>query len=141
MFHLALLLQNSFNKQTKPDITLCDIRNFFLKNIVRFIMSSKKITKYDLVEAVYQNSDLEKKQIQNVVDLLLDELKKSLKEGNNIELRGFGTFETRLRKGRSKARNPKTGEILSVAPHYVAAFRSGQELKKALFDLPVESKE
>lgn len=104
-------------------------------------MSSKKITKYDLVEAVYQNSDLEKKQIQNVVDLLLDELKKSLKEGNNIELRGFGTFETRLRKGRSKARNPKTGEILSVAPHYVAAFRSGQELKKALFDLPVESKE
>lgn len=104
-------------------------------------MSSKKITKYDLVEAVYQNSDLEKKQIQNVVDLLLDELKKSLKEGNNIELRGFGTFETRLRKGRSKARNPKTGEILSVSPHYVAAFRSGQELKKALFDLPVESKE
>ena len=59
------------------------------------------------------------------------------KEGNTIELRGFGTFEPRLRKGRSKARNPKTGALLTVAPHYVAAFRSGQELKKSLWDLPV----
>ncbi|MBP5176790.1 MAG: HU family DNA-binding protein, partial [Treponema sp.] len=46
--------------------------------------------------------------------------------------------EPRLRKGREKARNPKTGESLSVAPHYVAAFRAGQELKNALWELPVE---
>ena len=66
---------------------------------------------------------------------MLKEIKKSLENGSTIELRGFGTFEPRLRKGREKAHNPKTGEILSVAPHYVAAFRAGQDLKKALWNL------
>ena len=101
-------------------------------------MSSEKFTKFDLVESIYQNTNLEKKQIQDVVELLFDELKTALKNGKIIELRGFGTFEPRLRKGRKKARNPKTGEAISVAPHYVAAFRSGQELKKSLWDLPVK---
>jgi len=78
-------------------------------------------------------------EVMDVVEQLLEELKEALKAGNTIELRGFGTFEPRLRKGRSRARNPKTGEQLTVAPHYVAAFRSGQELKKALWDLPVKS--
>ena len=103
-------------------------------------MSAKKVTKYDLVEKVYQKTNWEKRIVQDVVEQLLDELKDALKEGNTIELRGFGTFEPRLRKGRSKARNPKTGEQLSVAPHFVAAFRPGQELKKALWNLPVSEK-
>ncbi len=104
-------------------------------------MSAGKITKYDLVESVYQNTKCEKRDVQAVVESLLNELKESLKEGNTIELRGFGTFEPRLRKGRAKARNPKTGEQLSVAPHYVVAFRSGQELKKAVWSLPVDGKD
>ena len=103
-------------------------------------MSAKKITKYDLVEAVYQKTQCEKKLVQDALEQFLDELKNALKEGRTIELRGFGTFEPRLRKGRSKARNPKTGEQLSVAPHFVAAFRPGQELKKALWNLPVSEK-
>lgn len=102
-------------------------------------MSFKKVTKFDLVEAVYLDTKYEKKVVQAVLETLLDEIKNSLKEGSTIELRGFGTFELRLRKGRSKARNPKTGEQLSVAPHYVAAFRSGQELKNALWDLPAKA--
>lgn len=101
-------------------------------------MAGKKITKYDLVEAVYQNTKCEKRVVQDVVESFLIQLKLALKEGNTIELRGFGTFEPRLRKGRVKARNPKTGEHLSVAPHYVAAFRSGQELKKSLWNLPLQ---
>ena len=101
------------------------------------MMSAKKVTKYDLVEKVYQKTNWEKRIVQDVVEQLLDELKDALKEGNTIELRGVGTFEPRRRKGRSKARNPKTGALLTVAPHYVAAFRSGQELKKSLWDLPV----
>ncbi len=107
------------------------------------IMSQKKVTKYNLVESVYQkiNIKCEKRVVQEVIENLLDQLKESLKDGATIELRGFGTFEPRLRKGRAKARNPKTGEQLSVAPHYVAAFRSGQELKKALWELPVEKVE
>ena len=100
-------------------------------------MSSRKVTKYDLVEAVYQNTKCEKRVVQDVIENLLVQLKDSLKDGNTIELRGFGTFEPRLRRGRAKARNPKTGEQLSVASHYVAAFRAGQELKKSLWSLPV----
>lgn len=101
-------------------------------------MSENKITKKDLVESIYADSKIEKKIVQHVVDELFVQIKKSLEEGNAIELRGFGTFELRLRKGREAARNPKTGEKLSVSPHYVAAFRAGQELKNNLWNLPVE---
>ncbi len=104
-------------------------------------MALKKITKYDLVESIYQNTKCEKRIVQQVVENFLEEVKKSLENGSTIELRGFGTFEPRLRKGRISARNPKTGEKLSVNPHYVAAFRSGQELKKALWDLKSQSVE
>lgn len=102
-------------------------------------MADKKLTKIDLVESVYLNTKVEKQQIQVIVDNLLEQIKLSLENGNTIELRGFGTFEKRLRKGRDKARNPRTGETLSVEPHYVAVFRSGKELKQALWNLPVES--
>ena len=104
-------------------------------------MPQKKITKYDLVESVYRVSDCERRVVQQVMENFLEEIKKSLIEGATIELRGFGTFEPRLRKGRSVARNPKTGKTLSVDPHYVAAFRSGQELKKSLWNLKQERTE
>lgn len=99
----------------------------------------KKVTKFDLVEAVYENTSYDKKVVQTVIDSFLEEIKNSLKDSSTIELRGFGTFELRLRKGKESARNPKTGDIVSVAPHYVAAFRSGQELKSSLWNLPVEN--
>ena len=99
----------------------------------------KKVTKFDLVEAVYENTSYDKKVVQTVIDSFLEEIKNSLKDSSTIELRGFGTFELRLRKGKESARNPKTGDKVSVAPHYVAAFRSGQELKNALWNLPVEN--
>jgi integration host factor subunit beta len=98
----------------------------------------KKVTKFDLVEAVYENTSYDKKVVQTVIDNFLEEVKNSLKDSSTIELRGFGTFELRLRKGKESARNPKTGDKVSVAPHYVAAFRSGQELKNSLWNLPVE---
>jgi len=102
-------------------------------------VADDKLTKIDLVESVYLNTKIEKQQVQVVVDNLLEQIKLSLENGKTIELRGFGTFENRLRKGRSKARNPKTGEIVSVEPHYVAVFRAGRELKQSLFNLPVNS--
>ena len=99
----------------------------------------KKVTKFDLVESVYENTSYDKKVVQTVIDSFLEEIKNSLKDSSTIELRGFGTFELRLRKGKESARNPKTGDIVSVVPHYVAAFRSGQELKNSLWNLPVEN--
>ena len=101
-------------------------------------MADDKLTKIDLVESVYLNTKIEKQDVQKVIDNLLEQLKSSMSDGKTIELRGFGTFEKCLRKGRSKARNPKTGEIVSVEPHYVAVFRPGRELKNAISDLPVD---
>ena len=99
------------------------------------IKMANKITKNTLIENIYKNTDCDKKDIQVIVDSFLQEVKKSWENGSTIELRGFGTFEPRLRKGRSIARNPKTGETLSVEPHYVAAFRAGQSLKDNLWNL------
>ena len=98
-------------------------------------MSGSKVTKSDLVDSVYKSTDVEKQIIQDVIDSFLLHTRESLETGATIELRGFGTFEARLRKGRAVARNPKTGEKLSVEPHYVAAFRAGQILKEKLWNL------
>lgn len=100
---------------------------------------SKKVTKIELVESIYKNTKCERHDIQIIVDQLLAEVKKSLENGATIELRGFGTFEPRLRKGRAIARNPKTGEKLSVKPHYIAAFRAGQSLKENLWNLQIDN--
>jgi len=99
---------------------------------------ANKITKFDLVEAIQTQTKYEKKIVQTIIESFLEQVKSSLTNQSNIELRGFGTFELRLRKGRNSARNPKTGQTVSVKPHYVAAFRAGQELKKNLFEIPVE---
>jgi len=96
-----------------------------------------KVTKIDLVNSIFQKTGFDKQDVQNIIDCFLGEIKSSLESGSKIELRGFGTFEPRLRNGRADARNPKTGELVSVEPHYVAAFRAGQELQKNMWDLKI----
>ncbi|HNQ97599.1 MAG: integration host factor subunit beta [Spirochaetales bacterium] len=102
-------------------------------------MPDKKRTKSDLVDRIYEKSGQDLKDIRAVVDLFLDEVKTALEEGRSVELRGFGTFEIRERKGRQKARNPKTGEIVSVQDHAVVAFRSGKELKNNVWNVPLSA--
>lgn len=101
-------------------------------------MSVSKVTKNDLIDAVYKSTDIEKQEIAKVIDSFLLCTREALEKGGTIELRGFGTFEPRLRKGRSVARNPRTGEKLSVESHYVAAFRAGQQLKNNLWNLNIK---
>ncbi len=95
------------------------------------------MTKADLVEEVFRNTNLPKNEIIQITDSLLEEIKSALCKGSSIELRTFGTFELRLRKGRKNARNPRTGDITPTEPHYVAAFRSGSELKQKLWNLKI----
>jgi integration host factor subunit beta len=99
---------------------------------------SKKITKADLVDAIYNKISTERREIRYVVDVFLEELKAALVSDNSIELRGFGTFEVRIRKGREKARNPKTGELLSVHSHGIASFRAGRELRRGVWNIKRE---
>jgi integration host factor subunit beta len=95
----------------------------------------RKVTKTDIVDAVYERTGMNRKEIRQVMDLFLDEIRGSLMQQMVIELRGFGTFEVRVRKGRSKARNPKTGELVSVTSHGIAAFRPGRELKQNVWNI------
>lgn len=99
-------------------------------------MKPKKQTKRDLVENIYAKTGHDLKDIKSVVDCFLNELKNALEQNQSVELRGFGTFEIRNRKGREKARNPKTGEIVSVEDHAVVAFRSGKDLKNSVWSIP-----
>ena len=99
---------------------------------------NKKVKKNDLIYSIYGSTEFDRNTVAVIVDKLIGELKSSLENGATIELRGFGTFEPRLRKGRKVAHNPKTGELLSVEPHYVAAFRAGQSLKENLWNLDRE---
>lgn len=97
-----------------------------------------KITKADIVDGIYNKIGLDRKEIRNVVDQFIDEVKAALISHDIIELRGFGTFEIKIRKGRQKARNPRTGEILSVNSHGIAAFRAGRELRQDVWNLKPE---
>ena len=97
-------------------------------------MSEKKLTKAEIIEKIYPLVKANKKNIHIILDLFFAELKKGLLADKIIELRGFGTFEIKMRKGR-KARNPKTGESVEVHNHGVAVFRPGRELKQKAWSL------
>ena len=99
------------------------------------MVGSEKLTKAELVERIAESSGLTKKQIHGVIDTFLLELKSALIEDKVIEFRGFGTFEVRTRKGREKARNPKTGQLVSVDNHGVVNFRPGKELKERIWSI------
>ena len=70
--------------------------------------------------------------VQDVVEHLLEKIKDSLGNGETIELRGFGTFEPRLRKAKSSARNPKTGETIKIKASKVPGFKAAKALKEAV---------
>ena len=95
-------------------------------------MTKKKLTKAEIVESIALKSGLNKKDIHFVIDSFFEAVKKALIEDRVVELRGFGTFEIRTRKGREKARNPKTVRVLD---HGVAVFRPGKELKESTWSL------
>ncbi|MCI0561975.1 MAG: integration host factor subunit beta, partial [Nitrososphaera sp.] len=69
-----------------------------------------------------------KVETEAVVDGFLTTVIDALKEGNNIEIRGFGSFKVKKRKGRV-ARNPRTGEQVMVSEHFVPVFKVSKELK------------
>jgi len=93
-------------------------------------MAAGSFTKADIVDALYDKTGMDRKEIRKIIDLFFGEIKAALLRRDFIELRGFGTFEIKMRKGRSTARNPKTGEAISVRPHGIVCFRPGRELKQ-----------
>jgi integration host factor subunit beta len=103
-------------------------------------MAMKKFTKVDIVDALYEKTGMSRTEIRGVVDLFIDEMKDALMRRQVIELRGFGTFEVKVRKARPRARNPRTGETIVIRSHGAVAFRSGRELKQAVWAINDDKK-
>ena len=89
------------------------------------------MTKADLVDVVSAEAELSKRQAGEIVDLVLDEIKKALQKGDRVALTPFGSFVVRARKAR-EGRNPKTGEKIKIAARKVPAFVAGKGLKEAV---------
>jgi len=88
------------------------------------------MTKADLVEQVADaiGPGITKKDCALVVDGFLNAVKVALAHGDNIEIRGFGTFKVRRRKTRM-ARNPRTGDAVKVPQRSVPVFKPSKPLR------------
>ena len=104
-------------------------------------MPAKKITKADIIDALYEKTGMNRMDIHSAVDLIIEEMKNALIRRQGIELRGFGTFEVKMRKARPWARNPRTGESIVIGSHGVVTFRSGRELKQAVRNISSDDAE
>ncbi len=86
------------------------------------------MTKANLVDEVMRVVDLPRKDSETVVDIVFESIVKSLRAGDKIEIRGFGSFRRRQRKARV-GRNPKTGARVEVPAKTVPYFKPSKELK------------
>jgi integration host factor subunit beta len=86
------------------------------------------MTKADLVDEVAAVTQLSRRSSEEVVNVFFDSIVESLRRGDKVELRGFGSFRLRHRRARM-GRNPKTGEPVHVPAKAVPFFKPGKELR------------
>ncbi len=86
------------------------------------------LTKADLIEEVLRITELPRKESETIVETIFDSIIQSLQQGQKIEIRGFGSFRTRERRGRV-GRNPKTGAKVEVPAKKIPFFKPSKELK------------
>ena len=86
------------------------------------------LTKADLIEEVLRVTALPRKESESIVETICDSIIEAIQKGDKIEIRGFGSFRTRSRRGRV-GRNPKTGEKVEVPAKRIPFFKPSKELK------------
>lgn len=87
------------------------------------------MTKADLIEQVSSHAELSRKHSELVVNTFFGSIVESLRRGDGVELRGFGTFKLRRRNPRL-GRNPKTGAPVHVPAKVVPYFKPGKDLRE-----------
>ena len=87
-----------------------------------------EMTKADLIDEVSRLAELTRKDSEVIVETIFDSVVRSLRAGDKIEIRGFGSFRTRQRNPRI-GRNPKTGERVEVPAKKIPFFKPSKELK------------
>ena len=86
------------------------------------------MTKADLIDEVSRLAELTRKDSEVIVETIFDSVVRSLRVGDKIEIRGFGSSRTRQRKPRV-GRNPKTGDRVEVPAKKIPFFKPSKELK------------
>jgi integration host factor subunit alpha len=86
------------------------------------------MTKADIISDVFDKVGLPKQDAEELVEMILDTVKQTLKEGQTVKLSGFGNFVVRRKRSR-KGRNPKTGQEIEITPRSVVSFRPSMIFK------------
>lgn len=89
------------------------------------------MTKADIVEIISSNTGITKIETEAVVNGFLQTVIDSMKRGENIELRGFGSFKV-VKRARRIARNPKTNQEVIVPEQHVPVLKISKDFKKAV---------
>ena len=89
------------------------------------------MNKAELIAAVAENAELTKKDAEKALKAFVDVVTEQLKEGEKVQLVGFGTFEVSERAAR-EGRNPQTGKTMKIAACKAPKFKAGKALKDAV---------
>ena len=86
------------------------------------------LTKANMVEILFEELGLNKREAKEMVEKFFEEIKLGLETGHQVKLSGFGKFQSRS-KAERPGRNPKTGEEIPISARKVVTFCPGQKLK------------
>lgn len=89
------------------------------------------MNKSELIRSLAEERDISIDEATDIVSIFFDSMKEALKNGDRVEIRGFGSFKIKEYKP-YQGRNPKTGEVVDVSPKKLPFFRAGKELKDYL---------
>ncbi len=89
------------------------------------------MTKTDLVNVISAETQLKKKDVEAVISSAMGAIANALKEGDKVQLIGFGTFEVKATEER-EGRNPRTGETIKIPAGKKPAFSASKALKEQL---------
>ena len=89
------------------------------------------MNKTQFIEAVAESGNLSKKDAANAVNAFINTVTAALKNGEKVQIVGFGTFETRKREEKA-CRNPRTGEMITAPAANRPVFKAGKGFKDAL---------
>lgn len=92
---------------------------------------NKTLTKAEIVESIYEQTDKNRIDVKNAMEKLLDIMKNAIKKDGALLLSGFGKFECYEKKAR-KGRNPQTAESITLPPRKVIVYRLSRKFRNEL---------
>lgn len=99
--------------------------------LIKGYIKMKTITRADVAETIYEEIGLSRKDSNDILDMILDEIVNELSSGNDVKLSSFGTFSLRDKKARA-GRNPKTGVEAEICSRRVISFKPSQTMRKII---------